>query len=177
MLNSIGIENSEDMILFNFRKNWYKIKPFLFDEYVQSELNEAMYEYMQNEMENLDEEGIKYDIENFTWIPGTAPYLMTTSDYWCYKRKPKDYSVGWYQCIHACHWISRFALALGEKLYPELDWMILQSDRHSIACGFKNNISYMIFDILNFETMSVEQVMVFANDEMSDEEYYSIYGR
>jgi hypothetical protein len=166
-----------DMILFNFRKNWHKVKPFLFDKDVQNALNNAMNEFMQNEMEDLNERKVEYDIKRFTWIPGTAPYLMTRSDYWCDKRKPKDYSVGWYQCFHACHWLSEFLLVLGEKIYPKLEWIIIQSNRHSIACGFKNNISYMIFDILNFETMTIDNIMDFSNNEISDEEYCSKYSK
>jgi hypothetical protein len=179
-LTPAGIElfkNAPEMKLFNFRKNWHKVKPYLFDKDVQDALNEGMFEMMENEIENFKEQNIKYDPNNFIWIPGSAPYLYTTSSYWCDRRKPKPYSVGWYQCIHACYWLSPFCCALGEKIYPELDWQILENNRHSIAVGFKDCWSYMVFDILNFETLALEDIMDFASDEMPDAEYYSKWGK
>jgi hypothetical protein len=177
-INTQNIKYIEPKI-FNFRKYWSKkVKPHLFDKDVQNALNYGMEELMdiwrfdakiktEEEFEALDE----YMKQRLTWVPGDPPYYKTSSDYWLYHRKPIEYSVGWYQCVHACHWICYFCLELGRKVYPKLDWYIMNGRRHSVAVGFKFDQPYMIFDILNFEQMSAKNILDFADRKMTKKVY------
>ena len=165
--------------VFNFRRHWSKkVKPHLFNEKVQFALDCGMEEVMDSwkfeakittdeQFEALDE----HMKARFTWVKGSPPYHKTSSDYWLYHRKPLEHSVGWYQCLHACHWISYFCIELGVKIYPELDWYIVSGRRHSVAVGFKYGQPYMIFDILNFEHMTAEHILDFADRNMTKKEY------
>jgi hypothetical protein len=165
--------------VFNFRRHWSKkVKPHLFDEKVQYALNIGMEELMdiwrfdakiktEEEFEALDE----YMKQRFTWTPGNPPYLKTSSDYWLNFRTPKKHSVDWYRPMQCCHWICFFCFELGRKIYPKLDWEILQGKRHSVAVGFKYNQPYMIFDILNFEQMSAQNILDFADKSMTKKVY------
>jgi len=164
--------------VFNLRRYWSKkVKPYLFDEKVQHALNCGMEELMESwrydakltdkDLENADE----CTKQRFTWTPGSPPYLKTSSDYWLFHRTPKEHSVGWYQCLHACHWICYFCFELGRKIYPNLDWEIVSGRRHSVAVGFKYDQPYMIFDILNFESMSAQNILDFADRKMTKKVY------
>ncbi|MEH6854088.1 hypothetical protein V7037_05625 [Priestia megaterium] len=57
--------------LYPLRENWDLLKPFLNDKDVQKVLNEAMVEFCE-QYPNAEK-----------WIPGSAPWKYTTSDYWC----------------------------------------------------------------------------------------------
>lgn len=164
--------------VFNFRKHWSKkVKPYLFHKDVQNALNIGMEELVdswRHEAKITDEkfkELDEYRKEWYTWTPNSPPYLKTSSDYWCFHRTPKEHSVGWYQCMHCCHWICYFCCELGEKIYPELGWYIVSGRRHSVAVGFKYGQPYMIFDILNFEHMSAENILDFADRKMTKKVY------
>lgn len=157
--------------VFNFRRHWTKkVKPYLFDKDVQDALNYGMEEMMENWRLDADltKEHVK---ERYTWIKGSPPYHKTSSDYWCYHRKPLEHSVGWYQCVHGCHWICYFCIELGMKIYPQLDWYIVKGRRHSVAVGFKFDKPYMVFDILNFDFMSAENILDFADRGMTKKAY------
>lgn len=165
--------------VFNFRRHWSKkVKPHLFDEKVQYALNYGMEELMwtwRYEADLLDKDKFEalddYMKERFTWTPGNPPYHKTSSDYWLNFRAPREHSVGWYQCIHCCHWICWFCLELGIKIYPKLNWKVVSGRRHSVAVGFKNDKPYMVFDILNFEHMSAQHILDFADRKMTKKEY------
>lgn len=171
--------------VFNFRKNWAKkVKPHLFDEKVQWALNYGMEELMWSwryESNLSDDEKFNTLDKNrkswYTWTPNTPPYYKTSSDYWLYHRKPLEHSVGWYQCMHCCHWICFFCCELGRKIYPKLSWYIISGRRHSVAVGHKNGQPYMIFDILNFEDMSAENILDFADRKMTKKEYEKKWNR
>lgn len=159
--------------VFNFRRHWkHKVKPYLFDEEVQNALNYGMEEMMENWRLDADLTN-KHVKERCTWIKGSPPYYKTSSDYWLHHRKPMDHSVGWYQCVHGCHWICYFCKELGKRIYPNLIWKILKSKRHSVAVGFKDSKPYIIFDILNFEHMSAENILDFANSKITNKLYES----
>ncbi|MDF2015547.1 hypothetical protein [Priestia megaterium] len=57
--------------LYPMRENWDLLKPYLNDEDVQAVLNQAMTEFCEQHP-NAEK-----------WIPGSAPWKYTTSDYWC----------------------------------------------------------------------------------------------
>jgi len=163
--------------VFNFRKHWSKkVKPYLFHKDVQYALDIGMEELMESwrleaKISDEDLEKDEYIKYRFTWTKGSPPYHKTSSDYWCYHRKPLKHSVGWYQCRHCCHWICYFCIELGKKIYPQLDWYIVSGRRHSVAVGFKYDQPYMIFDILNFEDMSAENILDFADKKMTKKVY------
>jgi len=165
--------------VFNFRRHWgKKVKPHLSDKDVQEALNYGMEDLMWNwrhDADLLDDEKFNALDDNrksrFTWTPGTPSYYKTSSDYWLYHRTPLEHSVGWYQCMHCCHWIVYFCMALGLKIYPKLDWYIVSGRRHSVAVGFKYGKLYMVFDILNFEHMSAQHILDFADRKMTKKEY------
>jgi len=164
--------------VFNFRKHWSKkVKPYLFHKDVQHALDYGMNLMMElwrheNKITNEKLESMtEYMKDWYSWTPGSPPYHKTSSDYWCYHRKPLKHSVGWYQCRHCCHWICYFCIELGMKIYPKLDWYIVSGRRHSVAVGFKYSQPYMIFDILNFEDMSAENILDFADKKMTKKVY------
>jgi len=163
--------------IFNFRRHWSKkVKPYLFHKDVQYALDIGMEELMESwrleaKISDEDLEKDEHIKHRFTWTKGSPPYHKTSSDYWLYHRKPLEHSVGWYQCRHCCHWICYFCIELGMKIYPKLDWYIVSGRRHSVAVGFKYNQPYMIFDILNFEDMSAENILDFADRKMTKKVY------
>ena len=73
--------------------------------------------------------------------------------------------------MQCCHWIVWFCLALGEKIYPKLQWQLVSGRRHSVAVGFKYGQPYMVFDILNFEYMSAQNILDFADRKMTKKVY------
>jgi hypothetical protein len=162
--------------LFNFKDNWNLVKPFLKDEYVQQQLDYGMNLAMQWRKEDVRErmglsekEFEKKLKENpswgkqFVWEHGTAPYLKTKSDYWLDRPKPRKNSYQWYQCKHECHGIAYFCKALGEKIFPNLVWAIAEGEYHSVAIGVNDNNDIIeVFDILNFEDMTAEEIIEFA---------------
>ena len=164
--------------VFNFRKHWAKkVKPYLFHKDVQDALDCGMEDLMVSwryESKITDEKFKSLDEhmkQRFTWTPGNPPYQKTSSDYWAFRRTPSEHSVNWYRCMQCCHWICWFCLELGMKIYPDLDWYIVSGRRHSVAVGFKNCKPYMVFDILNFEYMSAENILDFADRSMTKRNY------
>jgi len=136
-------------VVFDFYSNWDSlVKPYLFEPYVRDSLNIGM--------EDLElyykDDGILS--KNYKWYPTKAPYTMSQSDM-IYRKAPKLHSLNWYSPLQCCHWIAPFSLALGELIYPELEWKYRHSRRHTIAIGYEKNMSnveipVVIFDILNY---------------------------
>ena len=164
--------------IFNFRRHWSKkVKPHLFHKDVQDALNYGMEDLMENwrwEAKITDEEFKSlegYKKERFTWTTGSPPYQKTSSDYWVYQRTPTQHSVNWYRCMQCCHWICWFCLELGRKIYPKLSWRVVSGRRHSVAVGYKYGKPYIIFDILNFEYMSAQNILDFADRNMTKKAY------
>ena len=142
---------------FNFKNHWSKnIKPILFDKDVQDALDYGMNKWT-----------------NGNWESGHPPWEYSRGDYWwcVVKRRPQLHSYKWYQVRMGCFAICYFCKALGEKLYPNLDWKIVENHRHAVAIGFKNDEPYMVFDILNFENLSADELYDYADPNLSDDEY------
>lgn len=158
--------------VFNFRRYWTKkVKPILFEKDIQSILHYAMLRIEESRNIECQESGLGDNCWTGYWNKHKIPYKMGGDGYWESRRTPQPHNVDWYRPIHYCWAIAPFCLILGRKIYPELKWKILSSKRHSVAVGFKNNQPYMVFDILNFDCMSAEQILDFANSKIKNKEY------
>jgi hypothetical protein len=77
---------------------------------------------------------------------------------------PQPDTPEWYQLFGACHWLVGWLLILGKRIFPHLNWMPIYGDLHSFAAGIDHTGNMrIIFDILNFETMTAKQLVNFAS--------------
>jgi hypothetical protein len=77
---------------------------------------------------------------------------------------PQPDSPEWYQLFGACHWLVAWLVILGERIFPHLNWLPIEGDLHSFAAGVDHAGNMrIIFDILNFETMTAKQLVNFAS--------------
>jgi hypothetical protein len=120
---------------FDFRRNWSKrIKPLLYHPIVNKCLSLGM--------KFTD---MKYELGDAPWKLGGPP-----------ARQPKPGSLAWYQPLHCCHSIAPFAWALGNALYPDLNWGFYSGDQHTVVLGYSTTPDNpeWLFDILLFRTLS-----------------------
>ena len=82
------------------------------------------------------------------------------------KFEPKEGSYRWYQCFGACHYMAQFQKKLAKKTFPKYKWKIYrdfgdgENDHgHSTVIGTKNKNVKIIFDILAFEYMSIDEIL------------------
>ena len=157
MLNQDIIEHEPKV--FNFRRHWAKkCKPHLFKAIVVSALDYGMHDIQYNRIIDFEKKGFNTDFVP-RWDEVKEPWKMTRLDL---GRRPKLHSVNWYRPYGFCWGIAPFCMELGRCIYPELEWEIITGDDHAVAVGFKDDKPYMIFDILNFDTMSAREILDFA---------------
>ena len=60
---------------------------------------------------------------------------------------PQPRTPDWYRCWGACHWIAGWNCAIGELLFPDMDWGVVKADEHSTAIG-SDSSGGMFMDIL-----------------------------
>jgi len=133
---------------YNFSRKWRKeITPLLNDPDVLRPLHLGL---------GLLEEGYE---------PGTPP--------WHYGRGPlngqraREGCLSWYQPWGRCHHIAPFCWGLGKKLYPELTWGFITSQRHTVVIGYKGDWQKpeWIMDILLFRDHSAQDSFDFLMGE------------
>lgn len=121
-------------------------------------------EEVDNKMEAAIERG------DFKWEPPDEDADDSTSErigreYEDYSQKfyPQPDTPEWYQLFGACHWLVGWQLVLGKRIFPQFNWKPFRSDFHSFAAGIdqQGNLR-IIFDILNFETMTAAELIDFA---------------
>lgn len=128
---------------YDFSRNWRKkIAPLLNDDDVVSVL--AL--------------GLRLGDDEYT--TGDPPWLYGFP----HRRRPREGCLSWYQPKAHCHYIAPFSWALGRKLYPELKWGFITSDRHTVVIGWEADWRepVWVMDILLFQRKTAQQSLAFA---------------
>ena len=164
MVNQDIIVNEPQV--FDFRKHWNKqCRPHLFKKKVLKALDSGMYHIEEVWIMECEEKGFSSDLVP-RWDVVKMPRKMSN---WRIKGKPpKPYTLNWYRPWGFCWGIAPFCRELGKCIYPELRWRIVRGAEHTIAVGFKDDEPYMIFDILNFDTMSAREILDLAGYKESN---------
>jgi hypothetical protein len=77
---------------------------------------------------------------------------------------PQPDTFEFYQLQGGCHFLAQWLTALGRGVFPDLVWKTLKGPRHSLACGTdKDGNIRILFDILQFQRMSAQQILKFAS--------------
>lgn len=109
--------NDNGVLQFSFRPLWRSIVlPMKDDADIQSALDAGM--------NNLDA----------SWQRGDAPW-EAGQDSCDWKPAPKADTLEYYQPQNRCYYMVLFALHIGKRVFPRLDWRIMLNERHSIAVG------------------------------------------
>ncbi len=78
------------------------------------------------------------------------------------KFSPKPLTHRWYQCYGGCHWIVAWNCAIGQLIYPKLDWSIIKGVNHSTAVG--DGGDHRVFmDILWFDRSDIDGIWSESN--------------
>ena len=158
--NSMSDQNiiEHEPKVFNFRRHWAKkCKPHLFKAIVVSALDFGMHDIQYNRIMRCKKRGLSTD-NMLGWDDVKEPWKMSGFEL----RRPKPHSVNWYRPFGYCWGIAPFCMELGRCIYPELEWRIITGYKHTVAVGFKDKKPYVVFDILNFDTMSAREILNFA---------------
>jgi hypothetical protein len=75
---------------------------------------------------------------------------------------PKPNTYEWYQAFGVCHWLVPWQLVLGRRVFPNLNWEPVMGFHHSFAAGFEGGKMRVIFDILNFNILSADQLIAWV---------------
>jgi hypothetical protein len=87
------------------------------------------------------------------------------------KYLPKENTYKWYQCFHACFFLAEWQETLARKVYPQYNWCTYQKHKenasewdagHSTTMGRWPKGNILIFDILLFESTSIEGILEVA---------------
>ena len=133
---------------FDFSRNWKsKIVPHLNDPDVESALTYGLTHYDKD------------------YRPGDPPWLCGRGG-WNGQRATEG-SLSWYQPWGRCHHIAPFCWALGQKIYPDLNWGFVSGDKHSVVVGWSEDWEQpeRVLDILTFEEWSAQQSLDFARQQ------------
>lgn len=122
---------------FNWRRKWPKVEPHLNDPEVQDALD--------NGLRRRDKH----------WESGDPPWLVGRGR--MNGQRTIRGKLSWYQPYGRCHWIAPFTWAIGKKLYPDLRWGFLTSERHTVAVGLKGEEIKIVMDILAYHFDSAEK--------------------
>jgi hypothetical protein len=151
------------IIQFNWSINWkMKVEPYLNWYPVRASV----------------EMGMRLVDPNWTWKDG--PHAIGRK---LPGLKVRKKTLSWYQPWGRCHWISFFSCAIGVLNYPELDWQFLSGPLHTVPVGSLNGQYRVVMDILNFDEMTAEQSIEFAQrvlpgapeTKTSDDQCFDIY--
>ena len=94
------------------------------------------------------------------WKRGDAPWELGRGPY--NGQRARKGCLSWYQPWGRCHWIAFFAMAIGVKNYPDLDWGFVSGDVHTVAVGNRGGEPHVVMDILNFARMTAEESIAHA---------------
>jgi hypothetical protein len=140
--------------LFHWRRHWDMVVPFLQDPEVQQMLNAGMVMYDNFYANYWGEE------RDPLWEPGDAPYMIGSKRCLAKHREVVKGDLRWYQPWDRCHFISPFVWAIGRKLYPNLHWKIIASNRHTTVVGVTATlIPRVVMDILQFRQLNAECII------------------
>jgi hypothetical protein len=72
--------------------------------------------------------------------------------------------LSWYQPWGRCHHIAPFCWALGNKLYPNLNWGFISGERHTVVVGWSHHWDKpeWVMDILLFRDHTAQESLEFA---------------
>ncbi len=129
---------------FNFARNWRKrIYPLLNKPSVIEALTSGLI------------------ITNPSYKTGDPPWLSGRG--LINGQRAKKSCLSWYQPWRRCHYIAPFSYAIGNELYPELNWGLVSSTSHTVVIGYKNLYSpELILDILLFKNRPAQESLDFV---------------
>lgn len=127
---------------FDFANNWEMVKPHL--------KKQSVIDCLVAGMRLLD--------GNFK--EGDAPWKMGRGKINGHRATPDG--LEWYQPWGRCHHIAPFAWAIGREVYPDLTWLIMSGELHTIAVGWTDDKLVMVMDILLFDDMTAKESYDFA---------------
>src|SRR4026209_1778678 len=105
---------------FNFARHWKnKVVPYLGDH----DVNNALYFGMSL----LDKQ---YECGDPPWLFGRGSYNG---------QRARKGRLSWYQPWGRCHHIAPFCWALGQKIYPELNWGFVSGVLHTVVIGWSDD--------------------------------------
>jgi hypothetical protein len=135
---------------FNFARQWKNIVPHLSDPAVSSALTVGM------------------KLLNSDYVPGDPPC-------WCGRggangQRAYKGCLSWHQPWGRCHNIAPFCWALGNKLYPDLNWGFISGDLHTVVVGWSHDWEKpeWVLDILLFREYTAQESLDFAMQEHWD---------
>ena len=79
--------------------------------------------------------------------PLLKPQDVCTTDIFWHRGPGRPAFYEQYVCSQACHWLCVPNLALAQQLFPDHNWVIVQSDRHSSVVCFEERV---VFDLTYF---------------------------
>ena len=130
---------------FNFARHWRKkIVPHLGDPAVVKALTL----------------GLK--LHDIDFGEGDPPWLCGRGQ-WDGQRARKG-CLSWYQPWGLCHHIAPFCWALGQKLYPDLNWGFVSGEWHTVVIGWWDDWERpeWVMDILLFREKSAQESLDFV---------------
>lgn len=133
---------------FNFARHWRsRIVPLLDDPVVVRALTLGLKLY-----------DIDYEMGEPPWLCGRGPLNGQRARKGC---------LSWYQPWGRCHYIAPFCLALGQRLYPDLNWGFVSSDAHTVVVGWGDDCDQpeWVMDILLFREKSAQESLNFAKGD------------
>ena len=130
---------------FNFARNWRSnFVPHLNDPAVVKALTL----------------GLKlYDID---FKEGDPPWLCGRGQW--NGQRARQGCLSWYQPWGRCHHIAPFCLALGKKLFPDLNWGFVSGELHTVVIGWNDdwNEPAWVMDILQFRRRTANESLDFV---------------
>jgi hypothetical protein len=134
--------------VFDFDTDWDQITPLLGNDMVVRALNAGMTDYCeQNEL---------------TWVPEDGPCAYADPEW---DPMPTEGGPDWYRCDGAAVGIGLWNCALGELLYPDLSWSVIEDSTHTIGIGIGIDSTDMVYmDILQCWDKTAEEIWELIKD-------------
>lgn len=151
--------------VLDLRRRWSRIRPIVQMPKIRNLLHRCLRDCMlsrrQDYVANHARPGEA--VKPFRYSKKRPPIGYSMGDGWAYRRSPAPDSVGWFQVTGACHFLARWAIVVASIYMPHLNWEIRRSDLHSTVVGCLDSGEIIwIFDILAFEDLTAEQIMVWT---------------
>jgi hypothetical protein len=155
--------------VLNLRRRWPLIQPLVQMPRIQKLLARCLRHWMRVRKEIFlvrHPELRQLHIDGwFRYDPKLPPYAHGTGNAWWSRPLPRVDSIEWFQVEQACHYLVDWAVEVASVHMPRLSWEIRRSSLHStvVGCESSGEIRW-IFDILWFEELTVDEIMVWTRN-------------
>ncbi len=145
--------NSKRVIYVNIQKYWRKLKPLFESPEATKIWQRNFVDYYEQRKSNCVKSGHSKAREPWRLVL-SSPSQFDSCDWRYHDQPPGPRPRFWdYACHSACHWVADLGMFVATRGFPQMDWCIITSEKHSTV--WNGSIKYpMLFDI-NFSAIGV----------------------